>query len=374
MTITRIGTDKARTCDLKCKMTRKVFEGIHFRHVRPLSTASASPEEHKKSKHHKSQRDAKKKKKAKRTIAANENDCTGTDCDWLSNRDHTIVDPLSHMSDSDSDHDLHPRTRPHGMPPLVPELTEEQIEEATVVEWKRKEAKRKAKDMSLLDGLAAEEVLANDAEVITVVQQEEAAAAAPNPFDYEEARVGEETVYADAVPAEGKKKEYYKPLAGASDMADAIPNGCMQGIPTIEEWVACWAHVWRSIHKHLNKLHNSSDDRVSMLFTDLAFLHETNVVELWPHAVRLFVEKWGSKPFEETVMVTYLQKEILHRRFARCHTGPGKPTDTNTLEAFNRVLKSEQNFGSVEGLANVVEKSMLIGERMSRDYKASTPV
>ena len=46
------------------------------------------------------------------------------------------------MSDSDSDHDLHPRTRPHGMPPLVPELTEEQIEEATVVEWKRKEAKR----------------------------------------------------------------------------------------------------------------------------------------------------------------------------------------------------------------------------------------
>ena len=48
MTITRMGTGKARTCDLKCKLTRKVFEGIHFRHVRPLSTASAS-EEHKKS-------------------------------------------------------------------------------------------------------------------------------------------------------------------------------------------------------------------------------------------------------------------------------------------------------------------------------------
>ena len=111
-----------------------------------------------------------------------------------------------------------------------------------------------------------------------------------------------------------------------------------------------------------------------MLFADLAFLHETNVLELWPHAVRLFVEKWSSEPLEETEMVKYLQKEILHRRFGRCHTGPGKPTDTNTLEAFNRVLKAEQNFGSVEGLANVVEKSILIEERMSRDYKARTPV
>ena len=39
-----------------------------------------------------------------------------------------------------------------------------------------------------------------------------------------------------------------------------------------------------------------------MLFTDLAFVHETSVQELWPHGVRFFKEKWGVK-LEETVMV-----------------------------------------------------------------------
>jgi hypothetical protein len=53
-----------RTCDLKCKETGKVFKGIHFRHVRPLSTAAA--------KHHKSQRDS-KKKKAKRMSDSDHN-------------------------------------------------------------------------------------------------------------------------------------------------------------------------------------------------------------------------------------------------------------------------------------------------------------
>ena len=84
--------------------------------------------------------------------------------------------------------------------------------------------------------------------------------------------------------------------------------------------------------------------------------------------MRLFKDKWGTKGFKEKVLIEYLEKEILHRRFGRCHTAPGKPTDTNTLEAFNRVLKTGENFGSVEGLANVIEKGLIVGERMGRDY------
>ena len=90
-----------------------------------------------------------------------------------------------------------------------------------------------------------------------------------------------------AVP-EPLLKEYYTPMAGASDMADAIPNGCKMGIESIKEWVACWAHVWRAVHKTgLKKLNDSGEARVDMLFTDMAFLHETSVIELWPHGVRL---------------------------------------------------------------------------------------
>lgn len=304
MTIIRMGKEKAsaRTCDLKCKKKGTVFKGIHVRHVRPLSMAAAV--EHKKSKHH---------KKRAREDADKE----------AENRE---------VFNGDAPDDDAPDDDDAPMPPLLDDDTVTALNDADA----------KAKDMTMLDGLAAEEVMATDAAL-------------------NDAAVNLEF---------SKWYSYYKPKAGASDMADAIPKGCMQGIPSIDSWVACYAHVWRAVHKNLHKLFNSTDDRVSMLFTDLAFLHETSVLELWPHAVRLFTEKWGSK-LEETVMIEYLQKEILHRRFGRCHTAPGKPTDTNTLEAFNRVLKTEQNFGSVEGMANVIEKGIIVGERMSRDYGVS---
>ena len=69
-------------------------------------------------------------------------------------------------------------------------------------------------------------------------------------------------------------KEYYNPRAGASDMADAIPNGCKMAIQSIKVWVACWAHVWRAVHKTgLKKLHDSGEARVDMLFMNMTFLH-----------------------------------------------------------------------------------------------------
>ena len=89
-------------------------------------------------------------------------------------------------------------------------------------------------------------------------------------FDPEE-RVGDVTSYVTASTLYGEgynmgEIEFYMPMAGASDMADAIPNGCMVGIPSITSWTACWAHVWRAIHKNLKKLDDSSDDKVSVLF------------------------------------------------------------------------------------------------------------
>ena len=82
-------------------------------------------------------------------------------------------------------------------------------------------------------------------------------------------------------------------------------------------------------------LANNSQDIKDKLFEDLAFLHEIAIPEMWPHAVRLFIEKWS----DEVDMCAYLEKEILHRKFSRCHSAPGKPTDNNTGEAFNRVVK-----------------------------------
>ena len=174
------------------------------------------------------------------------------------------------------------------------------------------------------------------------------------------------------------KPKFYQPRAGISDMADAIKNGVTQGIDSINPstgWSACWAHVWRALYKKRNLLVDSSTERVDMLFVDMSFIHEISHPELWSHGIDLFYLKWR-EGFKEKELCAYLAKEIFHRRFGRCHTAAGKPTDTNTTEAFNRVLKSDENFGSVEGLANVMEKMMVVGPRLGRDYKdlAMVPV
>ena len=164
--------------------------------------------------------------------------------------------------------------------------------------------------------------------------------------------------------------EFYTPKLGLSDMADALRNGVTEAIPSIifDDWQSCWAHGWRAVDKHKKKLHDSSQERVNELFTDLAFLHEMPQKDLYQHGVRLFTDKWLYK-YREADMVEYLKHELLKRKFARCHSNPGKPTDNNCLEGLNRVLKSESHFDTVEGMGTVLERSVLVGGRLGRHTK-----
>ena len=113
-----VGMDKMKKCDLKCDETRKVLKGINIRHVRPLS-------------------------KKKRTRA-----------ERLTSRDAgKAADYRKHVLESETS-----------------EASEEEDEDMPPEEESDREAKR-SKDMSMLDGLAAEEAIDNDAEVNDVEVQ-----------------------------------------------------------------------------------------------------------------------------------------------------------------------------------------------------------
>ena len=167
-----------------------------------------------------------------------------------------------------------------------------------------------------------------------------------------------------------------------TDCASALPNGMARAIPTINKSLDCWAHVWRFVLKScLKVMKDSTKERVDMLFTDISFVHEIPLIFnlpiadlLKPNCIRLIDEKWMA--IGESDLVDYLRKNVLWRKFSRCDSVPGKPTDTNTHEAMNRVLKSENHFNSVEGMGTVMVRSTQTGRRLSRDQRpfATVPV
>ena len=167
-----------------------------------------------------------------------------------------------------------------------------------------------------------------------------------------------------------------------TDCASALLNGMARAIPTIVKSLDCWAHVWRFIMKSCLKLmKDSTTERVDMLFSDISFLHEIPFIldlpiaeKLKPACIRLIDEKWIA--MDERELVDYLRRHVLWRKFSRCDSVPGKPTDTNTHEAMNRVLKSENRFNSVEGMGTVMVRSTQTGRRLSRDQRpfATVPV
>jgi len=113
-----VGMDKMKKFDLKCDETRKVLKGINIRHVRPLS-------------------------KKKRTRA-----------ERLTSRDAgKAADYRKQVLESETS-----------------EASEEEDEYMPLEEESEREAKR-SKEMSMLDGLAAEEAMVNDAEVNDVEVQ-----------------------------------------------------------------------------------------------------------------------------------------------------------------------------------------------------------
>ena len=116
-----VGMDKMKKFDLKCDETRKVLKGINIRHVRPLSK--------------------KKRTRAERLTSRD----AGKAADY---RKHVLESETSEASEEEDEY----------MP------LEEESEES------EREAKR-SKEMSMLDGLAAEEAMVNDAEVNDVEVQ-----------------------------------------------------------------------------------------------------------------------------------------------------------------------------------------------------------
>lgn len=125
-------------------------------------------------------------------------------------------------------------------------------------------------------------------------------------------------------------------------------------------------HGWRFVLPQLSKkLNDASEARVDEAITDLTFIHESCNVDLREHQITKFIEKWEKR--DEATLVDYLKNELLYRHFSRCDGKPGEPTDTCTLEGLNKHLKGDNYYNSVEGLGVVMERSRVVGFRLSRD-------
>jgi len=158
----------------------------------------------------------------------------------------------------------------------------------------------------------------------------------------------------------------YKVLSGGSDGADQIVNGFRTGLEEPNMLRRnCWPHIWRAAMTRAKSMHDSSQESIDQLFTDLAFLHECPFSPLKAKMIEMFRVKWLKK--DEDEMVAYLDKEVLGRNFSRSDGFPGKPSDTCTLESFNRNLKSVNYFNSVEGMCTVLKRAPTVCMRISRD-------
>ena len=75
-----------------------------------------------------------------------------------------------------------------------------------------------------------------------------------------------------------------------------------------------------------------------------------------------------------TLFVAHLPQDLhdhhLYYRTSQAWSPIGQPTDTNSLETYNRTYKPPEMFDSVEGIGTTLEKSLTVGYLMSRDAAA----
>ena len=162
----------------------------------------------------------------------------------------------------------------------------------------------------------------------------------------------------------------WEPETFLGDCAPALGNGTQLALKSVRKVKSCYTHIWRAIMRNVKKLADGTEKRVDMLLTDVSFISELTLPELKPHALRLFEAKWLGLTPSEDVMVAYLKSEFLNdRNFSRCDGYPGQPRSTNALERFNRHLKSENFFNSVEGAGTVILRTAVVGHRLSRDIE-----
>ena len=160
----------------------------------------------------------------------------------------------------------------------------------------------------------------------------------------------------------------YAPDTFLGDCANALGNGFSYAMPSLTVVKSCYTHIWRAASNNLKKLNDSSDARVAMFFTDLAFISEVVDRDLRTWSIHFFKEKWLK--LNEQAFVEYLDETFFGRLFSRCDGHAGQARSTNALERLNRHLKSENNFDSVEGAGTVLTRACVVGHRLSRDAPA----
>lgn len=165
-----------------------------------------------------------------------------------------------------------------------------------------------------------------------------------------------------------KPNYVYKPARAMADAAPALENAVRAAINACIEMGMCWVHVWRAIKANHHKLKKNTDARQKELYTDLAFIQALSEVLLIKPAFAKFDDKWRTK-YGETVMADYILAQWADKKFQRAYGGPGEPSDNNTLESLNRVLKSDENFERTISIGMALPHALTVVHRISRDMR-----
>jgi hypothetical protein len=182
-----------------------------------------------------------------------------------------------------------------------------------------------------------------------------------------------------------------RPQRGLSDLAPAILQGMLAALKT-EKHIDCYAHTWRAISAHLKAEldektmadlmeHLAFFNAVPPMFCDLLFYCEQTdhnvgdtVLFYCDKAARaqctkygalyhLFEREWRKRVGDE--IVDYLIKHHMLNMWSHAWGEPGMPTTTNAHERLHSIIKSEQFYNTVEGVATVVAQSVIVGCRLS---------
>lgn len=170
--------------------------------------------------------------------------------------------------------------------------------------------------------------------------------------------------------SDGSAPSYmYKPGRAMADDATALKNAARAVINDCIEMNMCWVHVWRAVKGKHNLLNRNTEARQKELYTDLAFIQALAMPELVAPALAKFDSKWRTS-YGETAMANYIQNQWSGKCWQRAYHAFGEPSDNNTLESLNRVLKTDSNFSSLKSIGMALPHALTVVHRISRDMRA----
>ena len=173
----------------------------------------------------------------------------------------------------------------------------------------------------------------------------------------------------------------YYPGSIMADADLAVPEPAKEVFDEVDLVILmCWVHVWRAVKAKHYLLYRNTEERQTMLYDDLNYIHNVaNVRHLSPSddpeslvhlAMNKFNDKWAK--LGEERMVGYIKDEWFakHPNWQRARLAPGEPSDNNTLESFNRTLKTDSAFGKTTSLGLCLTACLTVVHRTSRDTKS----